>query len=54
MRRKHFSKNLHNDEWGFLRPGQYLMHDKDGIFCPAFKKIVDDAGLLKYYDCEAA
>ena len=24
-------------EWGFLSSGQYLIHDRDGKFCPAFQ-----------------
>jgi hypothetical protein len=24
-------------DWGFLEPGQYLIHDRDGKFCPAFQ-----------------
>ena len=32
-------------EWGFLTPGQYLIHDRDGKFCPAFQELVKAAGL---------
>ena len=32
-------------EWGFLIPGQYLIHDRDGKFCPAFQELVKAAGL---------
>jgi hypothetical protein len=31
-------------ERGFLEPGQYLIYDRKGKFCPAFQQIVDDAG----------
>ena len=39
------ARNVTMDEWGFLKPGQYMIHDKDGKFCPAFKQIIDDAGV---------
>lgn len=32
-------------EWGFLKPGQYLIHDRDGKYCPAFQNIIDGAGV---------
>jgi len=32
-------------EWGFLTPGQYLIHDRDGKFCTAFQELVTAAGL---------
>jgi putative transposase len=33
------------EEWGFLPPGQYLIHDRDTKFCAAFQQIIDDAGV---------
>ena len=33
--------------WGFLEPGRYLIHDRDGKFCPAFQQIIDDAGIKR-------
>jgi hypothetical protein len=33
------------EEWGFLGPGQYLIHDRDGKYCPAFQQIIDNAGV---------
>ena len=39
------ARNLTMDEWGFLSPGQYLIHDRDGKYCPAFQQIIDDAGI---------
>jgi hypothetical protein len=32
------------EEWGFLSPGQYLIHDRDTKFCAAFQQIIDAAG----------
>jgi len=32
-------------EWGFLKPGHYLIHDRDGKYCPAFPDIIDHAGV---------
>src|SRR5207249_6602228 len=30
------ARNLTMEEWGFLSPGQYLIHDRDGKYCPPF------------------
>src|SRR5438105_1747966 len=30
------ARNVTMEEWGFLSPGQYLIHDRDGTHCPAF------------------
>ncbi len=30
------ARNLTMEEWGFLSPGRYLIHDGDGKYCPAF------------------
>jgi putative transposase len=35
------------EEWGFLSPGQYLIHDRDGKYCPAFQQIIDAAGITR-------
>jgi len=39
------ARNLTMEEWGFLSPGQYLIHDRDTKFCAAFQQIIDDAGI---------
>src|ERR671923_1158603 len=39
------ARNITMDEWGFLSPGQYLIHDRDGKYCPAFQQIIDNAGI---------
>jgi Homeodomain-like domain len=39
------ARNVTMDEWGFLAPGQYLIHDPDTKFCAAFQQIIDDAGI---------
>jgi transposase InsO family protein len=41
------ARNLTMEEWGFLAPGQYLIHDRDGKYCPAFQQIVDAAGVTR-------
>jgi transposase InsO family protein len=33
--------------WGVLKPGQYLIHDRDTRFCAAYKQILDDAGVKR-------
>src|SRR3989442_959240 len=41
------ARNVTMDEWGVLSPGQYLIHDRDGKFCPAFQQTVDGAGVTR-------
>jgi putative transposase len=39
------ARNVTMADWGFLEPGQYLIHDRDGKFCPAFQRIIEAAGV---------
>jgi transposase InsO family protein len=39
------ARNATMEEWGFLAPGQYLIHDRDTKFCPAFQQLIDNAGV---------
>ena len=41
------ARNVTMEEWGFLSPGQYLIHDRDGKYCPAFQRIIEDAGVKR-------
>jgi transposase InsO family protein len=41
------ARNVTMEEWGFLSPGQYLIHDRDTKFCPTFQQIIDDAGVTR-------
>jgi len=41
------ARNVTMEEWGFLAPGQYLIHDRDGKSCPAFQQIIDIAGVKR-------
>jgi transposase len=41
------ARNLTMDEWGVLKPGHYLIHDRDPKYCAAFKKLLDDAGIKR-------
>jgi transposase InsO family protein len=41
------ARNVTMEEWGVLSPGQYLIHDRDGKFCPAFQRIIDEAGVKR-------
>src|SRR5262245_11939440 len=41
------ARNVTMAEWGFLSPGQYLIHDRDGKYCPAFQQIIDAAGVTR-------
>jgi putative transposase len=42
---KQVARNITMVEWGFLSPGQYLIHDRDTKFCAAFQQIIDDTGV---------
>jgi transposase InsO family protein len=37
------ARNVTMADWGFLAPGQYLIHDRDGKYCLAFQRIIDEA-----------
>jgi transposase InsO family protein len=39
------ARNVTMAEWGFLTPGQYLIHDRDGKFSLAFQQAIDVAGV---------
>ena len=39
------ARNVTMADVGFLRPGQYLLHDRDGKFCPAFRQTVKAVGV---------
>jgi hypothetical protein len=41
------ARHVTMEEWGFLSPGQYLIHDRDGKYCPAFQHIIDAAGITR-------
>src|SRR5882724_162202 len=41
------ARNVTMEEWGFLSAGQYLIHDQDGKYCPAFQQIIDAAGVKR-------
>lgn len=41
------ARNVTMAEWGFLAPGQYLIHDRDGEYCLAFQHILDVAGVKR-------
>jgi putative transposase len=44
---KQVARNVTMDEWGVLKPGQYVMHDRDSKFCAAFQQLLDDAGVKR-------
>jgi putative transposase len=41
------ARNVTMEAWGFLSPGQYLIHDRDGKYCPAFQQIIETAGVKR-------
>jgi transposase InsO family protein len=41
------ARNITMADWGFLAPGQYLVHDRDTKFCAAFQRLIDEAGVTR-------
>ena len=41
------ARNVTMADWGVLSRGQYLIHDKDGKYCPAFQRLIDEAGIMR-------
>jgi putative transposase len=41
------ARNVTMEEWGFLSAGQYLIHDRDGKYGPAFQQLIDTAGITR-------
>ena len=41
------ARNVTMAEWGILTPGHYLIHDRDTKFCPAFQRMIDEAGIKR-------
>jgi putative transposase len=41
------ARNVTMEEWGFLSPGQYLIHDRDRKYCLAFQQLIDAAGVTR-------
>src|SRR2546422_6892325 len=41
------ARNATMEEWGFLEPGQYLIHDRATKYGDAFTQIIDDAGVKR-------
>jgi hypothetical protein len=39
------ARNVTMADWGFLGPGQYLVHDRDGKYCWAFQCLLEEAGV---------
>src|ERR671924_718022 len=39
------ARNVTMEEWGFLAPNHYLIHDRDTKFCAAFQHRIDNAGV---------
>ena len=41
------ARHVTMEEWGFLLPGKYLIHDRDGKYCPAFQQLINAAGVTR-------
>jgi hypothetical protein len=33
------AQNVTMGDWGVLAPGRYLIHDRDGKYCPVFQRL---------------
>jgi putative transposase len=45
---KQMARNLTMSDWGWLRAGQMVLHDRGGQFCPAFRRVLNNAGVKTY------
>src|SRR5437870_304520 len=41
------ARNVTMADWSVLSSGQYLIHDRDSKYCPAFQCIIDEAGITR-------
>lgn len=41
------ARNVTMAEWRFLSPGKYVIHDRDGKYCPTLQQIIDAAGVKR-------
>jgi putative transposase len=41
------ARNVTMADWGFLSPGEFLIHDRDAKFCPAFQCTIDEAAVRR-------
>ena len=39
------ARNVSMADTGFLHPGDYLIHDRDGKYCPVFLRTLEDVGV---------
>jgi transposase InsO family protein len=44
---RQIARNVTMADWGVLEPGQYLIHDQDRKYCPAFQHTIDAAGITR-------
>jgi transposase InsO family protein len=41
------ARNITMVDWGFLTPGQYLIHDRDRKYCSVFQQTIEAAGVTR-------
>jgi transposase InsO family protein len=41
------ARNATMADWDILSPGHYLIYDRDRKFCPAFQRLIDQAGVMR-------
>jgi hypothetical protein len=44
---RQIARNATMAAWGLLSPEHYLVHDRDRKFCPAFQRLMDNAGVMR-------
>jgi putative transposase len=42
---KQIARNVTLETWGFLENCKYLLHDRDGKFCPSFDEIIESGSV---------
>jgi transposase InsO family protein len=42
---KQIARNVTMADWGSLSGTRFLIHDRDGKFCPAFRRLLESAGV---------
>jgi transposase InsO family protein len=44
---RQIARNVTMEAWDVLAPGQSLIHERDGKYCPTFQQIIDAAGITR-------
>jgi transposase InsO family protein len=44
---RQIARHVTMEAWGVLAPGQSLIHDREGKYCPIFQQLIDAAGITR-------